>query len=82
MIEPGRDNFGSVEATRAALAGISVRIEAEEDLSVRPCQPPQPDTGSPSNGAGPPSTEQLAGIYVLVQAPEDLTVRPFTPKAG
>jgi hypothetical protein len=81
MIPPARDESCSGEPTPEMLSGISVRIEAEEDLTVRTRQPPQPQANSANNGTDQPGTDQLAGIYVLVEAPEDLTVHPRTASA-
>jgi hypothetical protein len=64
------------EATPEKLAGISVRVEAEEDLTVRQNRPPQTLGGADANGTGHPTINQLAGIYVEIEAAEDLTVRP------
>src|SRR5262249_27987406 len=57
------------------LAGVYLYVEAEEDLTVRPCQPPQP---AADNGAERPTQDQLAGVYLRVEGPEDLTVHPPT----
>jgi hypothetical protein len=78
MLPPTRDESNSGEPTPEMLAGLSVRIEAEETLTVRPFQAPQPPAGPATNGAERPSTEQLAGVYVEVEGPEDLTVHPRT----
>ncbi len=58
------------------LAGMNVRIEADEDLTIHRVQSPQPLAGSLANGSAKPTTDQLAGVYVLVEAFEDLTVHP------
>jgi hypothetical protein len=76
MIPPARDESGLGEATPEMLAGIPVRVEADEDLTVRHSQGPQTPAESTANGAGRPTTDQLAGVYVEVEAPEDLTVHP------
>jgi len=81
MILPTRDESCSGVATPEMLAGITVRVEAEEDLTVRPYQPPQTPTHSAANGAERPTAEQLAGVYVLVEAPEDLTVKPQSDRS-
>jgi hypothetical protein len=76
MNRPDRDESCAGSVSPDLLAGISVRIEAEEDLTVRRCQSPQLPREPPANGTEPPSTDQLAGIYLEVEAPEDLTVHP------
>jgi hypothetical protein len=81
MILPARDEMCSEAATTEMLAGIYVRVEAEEDLTVRPYQPPQTPTHSAANGAERPTADQLAGVYVPVEAPEDLTVQPRSDKS-
>jgi len=64
------------------LAGVYLEIAAEEDLTVRPYQPPQPAADSTADGPMPPTTDQLAGIYLHIEAPEDLTVYPRAPAAA
>jgi hypothetical protein len=76
MISPARDESCSGVLTPEMLAGLSVRVEAEEDLTVRPCQPPQPPAGPAANDTEQPTSDQLAGVYLHVEAPEDLTVHP------
>jgi hypothetical protein len=61
------------------LAGVTVVIEAEEDVTVRPCQPPQSSADDEGTGVTPPTAKELAGVNVHVEAPEDLTVRPVSP---
>jgi hypothetical protein len=73
MIPPGRSEE---TPTPEMLAGVAVEIEAEEDITVRRCQPPQTDQVSGNNGVTLPTVNQLAGVYLDVEAPEDLTVRP------
>jgi hypothetical protein len=58
------------------LAGVPVRVEADEDLTVRPVQAPQPLPAPAGNGDGHPGTDQLAGVYIEVEGPEDLAVHP------
>ncbi len=76
MIPPSSQDSCSGVPTPGMLAGVTVQIEAEEDLTVQPCQPPQGPTAPLANGTEPHDTEQLAEVYVEVEAPEDLTVRP------
>lgn len=76
MILPAWDESCSGAATPEMLAGVTVRVEAEEDLTVRPYQHPQTPTLSTANGAERPTADQLAGVYLHIEAPEDLTVQP------
>ena len=76
MILPAWDESCSGVVTPEMLAGVYVRVEAEEDLTVRPYQPPRTPTHSTANGAERPTADQLAGVYVHVEAPEDMTERP------
>jgi hypothetical protein len=76
MILPARDESCSGDATPEMLAGVSVRVEAVEDLTIRPSQSPRTPTHSAANGTERPTADQLAGVYVHVEAPEDLTVQP------
>jgi hypothetical protein len=80
MILPGRDESSPETVTPEMLAGVTVRVEAEEDLTVRPYQPPQTPTHSAANGAGRPTADELAGVYCHVEAPEDLTVQSRSDK--
>ena len=77
MVPPPRDESCSESATPEMLAGLSVRIEAEEDLAVRAFRPPLP----PTNGTDRPGVDQLAGIYIRIEASEDLTVHPPSANA-
>ena len=61
------------------VGGITIRIEAEEDLSVRPARAPFHPPELPP-GLTPTSPEVLAGITVCIEAEEDLTVRPGQPR--
>jgi hypothetical protein len=81
MILPARDETCSEAATSEMLAGVYIRVEAEEDLTVRPYQPPQMPVHSTANGAERPTVEQLAGVYVHVAAREDLTARHRSDKS-
>ena len=81
MILPAWDESCSGAATPEMLAGVYVRVETEEDLTVRPYQPPQTPPHSTANGAERPTVDQLAGIYLHVEAPEDLTVRPRSDRS-
>jgi hypothetical protein len=58
------------------LAGVSLRVEAEEDSAVRPHRPAQPSSVGDANGKERPTAEQLAGVYLEVEAAEDLSVHP------
>src|SRR5262249_8714776 len=75
LMPPTQNESPTGGPTREMLAGVYVRVEAEEDLTLRPCQPPQP---AASNGEERPTVDQLAGVYVCVEGPEDLTVHPPT----
>ena len=76
MIPSSKGVSSSNGITPEMLAGVTVRIEAEEDFTIRPCQAPQTAANAAANGTGRPMTDQLAGVYVQVEAYEDLTVRP------
>ncbi len=76
MILPAGDESCSGVATPEMLAGVYVQVEAEEDLTVRPYQPPQTPSHSVAHGAERPTADQLAGVYFHVEASEDLTVQP------
>ena len=76
MIPPAPNLPCSGQPTPEMLSGLNVRIEADEDFSVRNVQRPQLLADSSANGVGKPSTDQLAEVYVLVEAFEDLTVHP------
>jgi hypothetical protein len=79
--QPNGTNSGGIDPRK--LVSINVRIEAEEDLTVRPARLPQPPSGPVDQCTGRPTTDQLAGVYVLIEGPEDLTVRPrATPHGG
>lgn len=78
MIPPVRDEPFTGGILPEMLAGVSVRIEAEEDLTIRPYQVPQPPILPATNGAAEPTPDHLAGIYLSVEAAENLTVRPPT----
>ena len=82
MIPPAQDKSCSEVPTSEMLAGLSVRVEAEEDLTVRPCWPPQPPVCPAASGGEQPTTDQLAGVYLQVEGPEDLTVRPRAADAN
>src|SRR5262245_60218452 len=73
VIPPIQNETPREGPTPEMLAGIYPCVEAEEDLSVRPCQLPQP---AAVNGAERPTQDQLAGVYLRVEGPEDLTVHP------
>jgi hypothetical protein len=63
------------------LAGITIHVEAEEDLTVRPYKKGDPSAFAVD--ANPPTIDQLAGRYVLIEADEDLTIRrPDAEDAG
>lgn len=74
MILPAWDESCSGSAPSEMLAGVTVRVEAEEDVTVRPYQPPQTPNHSAANSAERPTADQLAGVYFHIEAPEDLTV--------
>jgi hypothetical protein len=76
MLPPARDESCSGGPTPEMLAGVYLEVEAEEDLTIRPCQLPETFPESIPNGMERPSTDQLAGLYLHVEAPEDLTVHP------
>jgi hypothetical protein len=80
MILPAWDESCSGVVTPEMLAGVTVRVEAEEDLTLRPYQPPQTPTPLIANGAERPTADQLAGVYFHVEAPEDLSVLPRSDK--
>ena len=82
MILPASGESCSGSVTPEMLAGVYVRVEAEEDLTVRPYQSPRSATHSNANGAARPTADQLAGVYLHVEASEDLTVRTPSERDG
>lgn len=72
----------SEEPTPMMLAGLYVRIEGAEDLTIRHYQSAQTPLGPAPNDAVQPTADQLAGVYCQVEAPEDLTVHPPTMAAN
>jgi len=82
MFPPAPDNSFSDKPTPERLAGVYLEVAAEEDLTVRPYQAPQPPAASTANGPEPVTADQLAGVYLHVEAPEDLTVRPPVPDSS
>jgi hypothetical protein len=73
MIPTNTNPSGPKEPTPEMLAGVNVRVEAAEDLTIIPCCAPEP---TPSLATSSPSVEQLVGHYILVEGEEDLTERP------
>jgi hypothetical protein len=57
MIPPVQSELFSGDVLPEMLAGVSVRIEAEEDLTLRPYQAPQPAVPLAANGVTQPTPD-------------------------